>query len=90
MKNHGQGMLVTCCDRVRNVQAFTGGSDGTESVCNAGDSDLVPGLGRPLEKGMATPSSIPAWIILQYSFLANSMNRGAWQATVHEIAKSQT
>ena len=44
----------------------------------------------PLEKGMATPSSIPAWIILQYSFLANSMNRGAWQATVHEIAKSQT
>ena len=48
----------------------------------------VRSLGRedPLEKEMATHSSIPAWRILQYSFLVNSMERGAWQATVHGIA----
>ena len=32
---------------------FPGGSDGKESACNAGDLDSIPGLGRPLEKGMA-------------------------------------
>jgi len=36
----------------------------------------------PLEKGMATHSSIPAW--------RNPMDRGAWRATVHGVAKSQT
>ena len=35
---------------------FPGGSDGKESACNMGDLGLIPGLGRPLEKGMATPS----------------------------------
>ena len=44
----------------------------------------VPSLGweDPLEKGMATHSSIFAWRI--------PMDRGAWRATVHEGAKSQT
>ena len=43
----------------------------------------VRSLGReePLEKGMATHSSIPA-------YLKNSMERGAWRATVHGIANS--
>ena len=36
----------------------------------------------PLEKGMATP--------LQYSCLENFMDRGAWQATVHSVTRSQT
>ena len=36
----------------------------------------------PLEKGMATDSSMLAWRV--------PMDRGAWQATVHRIAKSQT
>ena len=42
---------------------FPGGSDGKESACNTGD--LVKSLGRedPLENGMATHSSIPAWRI---------------------------
>ena len=40
-----------------------------ESVCNAGDLGLIPGLGRSQEKGMAT---------LQYYSLENSMDRGAW------------
>ena len=44
----------------------------------------VQSLGQedPLEKGMATHSSILAWRI--------AMDRGAWQATVHGVAKSQT
>ena len=47
-----------------------------ESTCNVGD--LVQSLGweDPLEKGMATHSSILAWRI--------PMDRGAWWATVHE------
>jgi len=42
---------------------FLGGSDSKESACNGGDLSLIPGLGRPLEKGMATHSSILAWRI---------------------------
>ena len=45
---------------------------------NAGD----PGLGRSPEGGHGNP--------LQYSYLENPMDRGAWQATVHTVAKSQT
>ena len=41
---------------------FPGGSDGTESACNVGDLGWIPGE-DPLEKGMATHSSIPAWRI---------------------------
>ena len=37
---------------------FPGGSDGKESACNAGDLGMIPGLGRSLEEGMATPSSV--------------------------------
>ena len=58
------------------------GSDGKESACNAGDLASIPGLGRAPEVGMATYSSILAWRI--------PMDRGAWWATVHWVAKSQT
>ena len=43
--------------------SFPGGSDGKESTCNAGDPGSILGSGRPLEKGMATHSSIIAWRI---------------------------
>ena len=39
---------------------FPGGLDGKESACNAGEPDSVPGQEDPLEKGMATQSSILA------------------------------
>ena len=42
---------------------FLGGSDGRECTCNIGDQGLIPGLGRSLEKEMATHSSIFAWEI---------------------------
>jgi len=61
---------------------FTGGSHDTESACNAGDPGLIPGLGRSPGEGNGYP--------LQYFCLKNSMDRGAWGATVHEIAKRQT
>ena len=51
---------------------------------NAGEireMGLIPGLGRPLEKGMATHSS-------QYSCLENSMNRGTWRVLVYRVTKS--
>ena len=59
-----------------------GGSDGKESACNTGDPGLIPGLGRSPGEGNGNP--------LQYSCLENSMDRGAWWATVHGVAKSQT
>ena len=62
--------------------AFPGGSDGKESACNAGDLGSTPGLGRSPEEGNGNP--------LQYSCLENSMDRGAWRATVHGVAMSQT
>ena len=45
-------------------------------------SPLIPGSGRALGGGHGNP--------LQYSCLENSMDRGAWQATVHKVAKSHT
>ena len=46
---------------------------------SAGDAGLIPGLGRSLAEGNGNP--------LQYSCLGNSMGRGAWWATVHEVSK---
>ena len=42
---------------------FPGGSDGKESACSTGDLGLIPGWEDPLEKGMATHSSILTWRI---------------------------
>ena len=53
-----------------------------ETACNAGDRGLIPGSRRSPGAGNGNP--------LQYSCLENSMDRGVWQATVLEIAKSWT
>ena len=44
------------------------------------DTGSIPGLGRSLGGGLGNP--------LQYSCLENRMDRGAWWATVHRVAKS--
>ena len=49
---------------------------------DAGDEDLIPGLGRPPGEGNSNP--------FQCSCLQSPMDRGAWRATVHGVAKSQT
>ena len=61
---------------------FPGGSDGKESACNAGDLGSIPGSERSPGEGNGN--------LLWYSCLENSMNRGAWRATKHWVAKSQT
>ena len=61
---------------------FPGGSDGKEYACNAGDLDSIPGSGRSPGEGNGNP--------LQYFCLANPTDTGAWWATAHAIAKSQT
>ena len=48
----------------------------------AGDTGSVPGLGRSLGVGNGN--------LLQYSCLENSMDRGAWWAIVHGVAKNRT
>ena len=61
--------------------SFPGGSDDKESSWNVGDLGLIPGLARsPGERNEYS---------LQYSGLENSMDRGAWQATVHGIAMNE-
>ena len=55
---------------------------GKESVCNAGDLGLIPGLGRSPGGGHGNP--------LQYSCLENPMDRGTRQAMVHWVAESET
>ena len=52
------------------------------SACNARDPSSIPESGRSPREGNGDP--------LQYSCLENSMDGGAWWATVHGVAKSQT
>ena len=61
---------------------LSGGSDSKESAFNAGDPGSIAGSGRSPGGGHGNP--------LQYSSQQNPMDRGAWQATVHEVTKSQT
>ena len=61
---------------------FPGGSDSKEFTCNAGDLGSIPGSERSPGEGNGYP--------LQYSFLENSMDRGAWWAIVHGVTKSWT
>ena len=52
------------------------------SAGDARDVGLIPGLGRSPERGHGN--------LLQYSCLGKSMDKGAWQATVHGVTKSRT
>ena len=60
-------------------------ANGKEPTCQCRrqrDTGSIPGLGRSPGRGHGNP--------LQYSCLENPMDRGAWRATVHRVAKSQT
>ena len=64
------------------MRGFPGGSDGKKPACNVGDPGSIPGSGRSPEEGNGYP--------LQYSCLENSMDRGAWWATVHGVTNIWT
>ena len=64
------------------TQVFPGGSNGKEPACNAVDLGLITGLGRSPGERNGYPH--------QYSGPENSMDRGAWQATVHGVPKGRT
>ena len=61
---------------------FPGGSDSKESAYNTGDLGSIRGLGKSLEEGTATHSSILAWRI--------PMDRVSWQAAVLGVTESDT
>ena len=65
------GILLLVC--------FPGGSVVKNLLASAGDTGLIPGLGRSPEEGSGNP--------LQCSCLENPMDKGAWWATVHGVAK---
>ena len=81
----GEGLLLSDAasgDAVTDISVtktggFPGGSEGEESACNAGDPGSIPGSERPPGEGNG----------LQYSHLENSVDRGAWQATVRVVTK---
>ena len=65
-------------------QVFPGGSGVKKPPANAGDTggmSLIPGSGRSPGVGNCNP--------LQHSCLENSMDREAWQGTVHGVTKSR-
>ena len=84
-KERGYFIKIRHCFSLSLVKAVTSGAviknlptDGED----AGDAGLIPGLGRSPGVGNGSP--------LQYSCLVNSMDREAWQASVHGVTKSQT
>ena len=68
--------------RNSNSPYFPDGSDGKASAYDVGDLGSIPGLGRSPGEGNGNP--------LQNSCLENSMDGGAWWATVHGVVKSRT
>ena len=67
---------------IEEWKGFPGGSDDTESACKVGEPGLIPGSGRSPGEGNGYP--------LEYSCLENSMDRGAWWATVYGVTMSET
>ena len=66
---------------IHTLEGFPGDSLVKNLPANAGDMGSIPGSGRSPGEGNGNP--------LQYSCLENSMDRGAWWATVHGVTKSQ-
>ena len=64
------------------TMGYSGGSEIKASDSNVGDLGLIPGSGRSPGEGNGNP--------FHYSWLEYPMDRGAWWATVHGVAKSRT
>ena len=79
LKNKHTETKDTITEIKNTLEEIPCSSVGKESVFSTGDPGSIPGLGRSLVEGNSNP--------LQYSCLENSMDRGAWQATVHGITR---
>ena len=77
MNNHCGDQAISIMHILKLNMSFPGGSDCKECACNTGDWGLIPGLGSCPGEGNSNP-------------LQNPMNRGAWWATVHEVAELDT
>ena len=76
------GLLPGPCSHSVPFVGFPGSSDSEEFASSAGDLGLILGLGRSPGEGNGNSP--------QYFCLENSMDKGAWWATVHGVAKSPT
>ena len=88
-KKHEQGEYILVLQNrtvnwiiIKHNEGSPGNSDGKESACSVGDPRLIPGLGESPREGNANP--------FQYLCKENSMDEGAWQATVHGLPKNWT
>ena len=77
-----QGRQTWISQEPEQSKGFPSGSDSKESACHVGDPGSIPRLGRSPGGGHGNS--------LQYSCLENPMDRGAWWATAHGVAQSQT
>ena len=83
-------MCINSCSAYNNHMRYSlftniqvrGGSEGKAYAYNAGDLGSIPGLGRSPAEGNGNP--------LQDYCLENPMDREAWKATVHGVAKNRT
>ena len=74
----------------RDPRAFPGCSVSKESTCNAGDSGSIPGLGRSPGEGNGQNTGVDTPVSTPVLGLVNPMDRGAWWAIVHGVAKNLT
>ena len=74
--------VISPCFKCMQSFDFPGDSGDEESACNVRELGSIPALGRFPGEGNGNP--------LQYSGLENPMDGGTWQATSHEVARSQT
>ena len=78
----GNRLFVLSCWDCKLIYSFPGGLDSKESACNVGDPGSIPGSRRSPGEGNGNP--------FQYFCLEDSIDRGAWQVTVHGVTKSWT
>ena len=75
-------------------QGFSGGSEGKAAVCNAGDSSLIPGLGRSPGEKIATNSCFLAWRISwtvepgELQFMGLQRVRHDWATSLHSLIQA--
>ena len=82
---HPPVQYILCSDRSLYFSFILGGTSCKEPACQGRihrDKGSIPGSGKSPGEGNGNP--------LEYSCLGNPMHRGAWQATVHGVGKSQT